>query len=110
MLEALAPSAPRAPRPVAKRSPPTRAAVARPTAYDAAMRTTVWALTLLALICGSRSGAPSSGATTPRASAIVDYEVHEWGLIRRAAFDPPPRVVHRAIAVWSPLRPSGASH
>jgi len=55
----------------------------------------------------------SLGADAPRApteSFVYFLPAPATEGVARLAFDPPPRAVHRALAVWSRLRASGASH
>lgn len=50
------------------------------------------------------------GELAPRESFLYFLPEPSTDRIAELAFDPPPRAVHRAIAVWSPIRPVGASH
>jgi hypothetical protein len=50
------------------------------------------------------------GDLAPRESFLYFLPEVRTDEIAELSFDPPPRAVHRAMAVWSPIRSTGASH
>jgi hypothetical protein len=52
----------------------------------------------------------ADGDLAPRESFLYFLPEPRTDEIAELSFDPPPRTVHRAIAVWSPLRATGPSH
>lgn len=61
-------------------------------------------------LAADRRGMDEDGDPGPMDSFVYFLPEASVDGIARVTFDPPPRSFHRAMAIWSPIRPSGASH